>query len=133
MKPCKMSRYQSVCWWQRVQSFSIGAFSLYACCKSVFSAQSVPFGAISYLVTLYECKVCQRQERGVRFVLCVTLMLPYPPPPHCKTPTDGKSASAQNASIRHINTGRHVPSRTQPQGDTHWQYTQRETGCTHPH
>lgn len=76
-----MSRYQSVCLWQRAQSFSIGAFSLYVRCKSVFSAQSLPFGAISYLVTLYESKVCQRQERGVRFVLRMTFMLSCPPPP----------------------------------------------------
>ena len=83
-----------MCLWQCAQSFSIGAFSLYVCCKSVFSAQSMPFGAISYLVTLYESKVCQRQETGVRFVLRMTFMLSCPPP----------------AAKRPLMESRHLPS-----------------------
>lgn len=101
----------------------IGAFSLcvcfFVCAVSVFlcvcSAQSVPVGAISYLVTLYESNVSQRQRRGIRFVHCMTPMPLHipPPPPGCKTPTDGKSASAQDASTGHINAGWHTPSHTQ--------------------
>lgn len=118
IKPRKMSRYQCVC-----AIILIGAFSLcvcfFVCAVSVFlcvcSAQSVPVGAISYLVTLYESNVSQRQRRGIRFVHCMTPMPLHipPPPPGCKTPTDGKSASAQDASTGHINAGWHTPSHTQ--------------------
>lgn len=91
----------------------------------VSSAQSVPVGAISYLVTLYESNVCQKQDRGGRYVHCMTLMSSYPP--YCKTPTDGKSASAQHASVGHINVSQHTPSHIQPQTHTHTQaiYTKR--------
>lgn len=82
IKPCKMSRHQCVCGsvcnhFLLVHLACACAFFLMLVCA--VNAHSGPVVAISYLVTLYESSVCQRQERGVRFVHCMTLMPLYPP------------------------------------------------------
>lgn len=99
--------------------------------RCVSSAQSVQVGAISYLVTLYESNGCQKQDRGGRYVHCMTLMPSYPP--CCRTPTDGKSASAQHASVGHINMSQHTPSHIQPQTHTHTGNIHKEKLEAHTH
>lgn len=128
-----MSRYQSVCLWQRAQSFSIGAFSLYVRCKSVFSAQSLPFGAISYLVTLYESKVCQRQERGVRFVLRMTFMLSCPPPPPAAKRPLMESRHLPSMPPSGISTQANTYHRTHNQRETHTGNIHKEKLDAHAH
>lgn len=93
----------------------------------VCSAQSVTGEAISYLVTLYESSVCQRQESTHIWVQSHLNIIwhscPHIPLRHgCQMPTDGKSAFAQHASTMHINkytsTERHA-SRQKLEAHTH--------------
>lgn len=82
-----------VCVWQGAQTFHTGVFNLcmffpHSCnCVNknihfhICTAPSVPGGAICYLVTLPESNLCQRQESTVTFVIYMTLMLSYSPPP----------------------------------------------------
>lgn len=92
------------------------------------SAQSVPVGAISYLVTLYESIVSQRQRRGIRFVHCMTLTPSYPTPLAAKRPLT-ESRRLPKMPPLGISTRADTHLRIHNNG----QYAQRETGGTDTH
>lgn len=81
---------------------------------------------LSLTLSPYMRSVCAKDKRGESDLYIVWHSCPHIPLHHgCQTPTDRKSALAQHAPAGHINTGRHTPSRTQPQRRTHAMYTKR--------
>jgi len=111
IKPCKMS------WYQCVQSFSIGVFSLCVCVyffcvcvnvwteKCVFCVCVVPKAyqlGLSLTSSPYMRSVCAKGKSGESDLYIVWHPCPRIPLHHgCQTPTDGKSASAQHAPTGH--------------------------------